>query len=81
MGGGNGAKAAQKRERNLKNAAGGAQKSQLKTNQAAMDIQCQICKATFLKTTREKALTEHATNKHTKTLPECFPTFQGDAPK
>ena len=59
-----------------------------------MDIQCNICKATFLKTTREKAydipflfhefhpsadtlhsLTEHATNKHSKTLPDCFPNF------
>lgn len=62
-----------------------------------MDIQCQICKSTFLKTTRAPAyaypplmniqsflptdcptnrLTEHATNKHSKTLPECFPTFE-----
>ncbi|KAK3341364.1 At2g23090 like protein [Lasiosphaeria hispida] len=75
MGGGNGAKAAQKRERNLKNAAGGA-KSQLKTNVKAMNIQCDTCKATFLTTTRENALTEHAVNKHSKTLVQCFPTFQ-----
>ncbi|KAJ9130413.1 hypothetical protein NKR23_g12209 [Pleurostoma richardsiae] len=74
MGGGNGAKAAQKRERNAKEAKGSA-KSQLKANQAAMDIQCDICKATFLKTTREKALTEHATNKHSKGLADCFPKF------
>ncbi|KAK3329454.1 At2g23090 like protein [Apodospora peruviana] len=80
MGGGNGAKAAQKRERNAKNAAGGA-KSQLKVNEAAKDIQCDTCKATFLKTTREKALTEHAVNKHNKTLKECFPTFEVPAAK
>jgi hypothetical protein len=49
-----GAKAAMKRERNAK-AAGGVAKSQLKQNEAAKDIQCTICKATFLKTTREKA--------------------------
>ncbi|KAL1855755.1 hypothetical protein VTK73DRAFT_8487 [Phialemonium thermophilum] len=80
MGGGNGAKAAQKRERNQKEAKGTA-KSQLKVNAAAMDIQCVTCKATFLKTSREKALTEHATNKHNKTLAECFPTFQAAAAK
>ncbi|KAK2068195.1 hypothetical protein P8C59_002852 [Phyllachora maydis] len=77
MGGGNGAKAAQKRERNAKNAAGPA-KSQLKANSAAMNIQCDTCKATFLSTSREKALTEHAVNKHNKTLPECFPSFKGN---
>ena len=30
-------------------------KSQLKTNQKAMNIQCETCKATFLSTTREPA--------------------------
>lgn len=66
-----------------------------------MDIQCVTCKATFLKTSREKAyetgptnstcysifsntqatysLTEHATNKHSKTLQDCFPSFQAAA--
>ncbi|KAK1767010.1 At2g23090 like protein [Phialemonium atrogriseum] len=80
MGGGNGAKAAQKRERNQKDAKGSA-KSQLKANVAAMDIQCVICKATFLRTSREKALNEHASNKHSKTVADCFPTFQGEAAK
>lgn len=75
---GNGARAQQKRERNAKDAKGTA-KSQLKINAAAMDIQCNICKATFLKTTREKALTEHAVNKHSKTLPDCFPSFASTA--
>ncbi|EAA35769.1 DUF1909-domain-containing protein [Neurospora crassa] len=74
MGGGNGAKAAQKRERNAKNAAAGP-KSQLKTNAAAMNIICQTCRATFLSTSRAKALDEHAQNKHNKTLADCFPGF------
>ncbi|KAH7375648.1 At2g23090 like protein [Plectosphaerella cucumerina] len=75
---GNGARAAQKRERNAKDAKGVA-KSQLKVNAAAKDIQCVVCKATFLKTTKAPALTEHADNKHKKTLADCFPTFGQDA--
>ncbi|TPX08383.1 uncharacterized protein E0L32_010113 [Thyridium curvatum] len=83
MGGGNGAKAAQKRERAAKEK-GGVAKSQLKTNAAAMNIQCDICKSVFLSTSREKALTtleipsltEHATNKHSKALADCFPNFK-----
>jgi len=71
---GNGAKAAQKRDRNAKDAKGTA-KSQLKTNEKAMDIQCQICKSTFLKTTRAPQLTEHASNKHSKTIADCFPSY------
>ncbi|KAM0455186.1 hypothetical protein ACHAPV_000476 [Trichoderma viride] len=70
---GNGAKAQQKRERNAKDK--GVAKSQLKVNQQAMDIQCQICKSTFLKTTKAPALLEHAQNKHSKSLADCFPTF------
>ncbi|GAB0141786.1 hypothetical protein EsHS_00002365 [Epichloe bromicola] len=50
---GNGAKAQQKRERNAKD--GKVAKSQLKVNQQAMNIQCQICKATFLSTTKGPA--------------------------
>ncbi|KAH6990764.1 At2g23090 like protein [Ilyonectria robusta] len=71
---GNGAKAQQKRDRNQKE--GKVAKSQLKVNKQACDIQCQICKSTFLKTTKAPALTEHAANKHSKTLEECFPTFE-----
>ncbi|KAH7001631.1 At2g23090 like protein [Ilyonectria destructans] len=71
---GNGAKAQQKRDRNQKD--GKVAKSQLKVNKQACDIQCQICKSTFLKTTKAPALTEHAGNKHSKTLEECFPTFE-----
>ncbi|KAI0392775.1 At2g23090 like protein [Xylariaceae sp. FL0594] len=70
---GNGAKAQQKRERNAKE--GKTAKSQLKTNAQAMDIQCVICRSTFLKTTRAPQLTEHASNKHSKTLADCFPNY------
>ncbi|KAE8369609.1 At2g23090-like protein [Aspergillus caelatus] len=76
---GNGAKAASKRERNAKDAKGTA-KSQLKVNEAAKDIICSTCRQTFLKTTRGPALTEHAANKHSKTLQECFPGYV-EAPK
>ncbi|KAI0786031.1 At2g23090 like protein [Abortiporus biennis] len=69
---GNGAKAQQKRERNA--AKGGATaKSQIKTNEAAKNIICSVCRQTFLLTTREPALTEHAQNKHNKSAAECFP--------
>ncbi|CEN59834.1 At2g23090 like protein [Aspergillus pseudodeflectus] len=76
---GNGAKAAMKRERNAKDAKGNG-KSQTKINEAAKDIQCVVCRQTFLKTTRGPALTEHASNKHSKTLEDCFPGFV-EAPK
>lgn len=71
---GNGAKAQQKRERNAKD--GKTAKSQLKVNAKAMDIQCTVCKSTFLKTTRAPQLTEHASNKHSKTLADCFPGYE-----
>ncbi|KAG9249335.1 At2g23090 like protein [Calycina marina] len=71
---GNGAKAASKRDRKDNDTK--VAKSQLKVNEKAMDIQCQVCKATFLKTSRAPALTEHASNKHSKTIKECFPTFE-----
>ncbi|KAI8628909.1 DUF1909-domain-containing protein [Xylariaceae sp. FL1651] len=71
---GNGAKAQQKRERNAKD--NKVAKSQLKSNVKAMDIQCAVCKSTFLKTTRAPQLTEHAANKHSKTLADCFPGYE-----
>jgi len=71
---GNGAKAQQKRERNAdKNAPKG--KSQAKVNEAAKNIICQTCRQAFLLTTRAPALEEHAKNKHSKTLKDCFPNF------
>jgi hypothetical protein len=51
-----------------------------KQNEAAKDIICITCRQTFLKTTRAPALTEHASNKHSKTLQDCFPGFV-EAPK
>ncbi|CAM1504286.1 Fc.00g018770.m01.CDS01 [Cosmosporella sp. VM-42] len=50
---GNGARAQQKRERNQKDQK--VAKSQLKVNAQACDIQCQVCKSTFLKTTKAPA--------------------------
>jgi 4F5 protein related disordered region len=59
MGGGNGAKAAQKRERNAaKNSKSAG--SQLKSNEAAKTILCVQCKTSFLGTMRKPALSEHA---------------------
>ncbi|KAM6532003.1 hypothetical protein FSOLCH5_001441 [Fusarium solani] len=56
---GNGAKAQQKRERAQKE--GKTAKSQLKVNKQACDIQCQVCKSTFLKTTKGPAYVPHDT--------------------
>ncbi|KAK4105724.1 DUF1909-domain-containing protein [Parathielavia hyrcaniae] len=80
MGGGNGAKAAQKRARNDKKA-GPKAASQLKANVQAMNIICAVCKQTFLSTSREPQLTLHAVNKHDTTLPQCFPGFNADGAK
>ncbi|PVF96276.1 DUF1909-domain-containing protein [Serendipita vermifera] len=75
MGGGNGAKAAQKRERNAK-AAGSSAKSTLKSNEAQKNIICNVCRQSFFVTTRAPALEEHSQNKHSKTITECFPNFK-----
>ncbi|GAW09293.1 At2g23090 like protein [Lentinula edodes] len=71
---GNGAKAAQKRERNAKNT-DKTQTSQKKSNEAAKSIICSTCKQAFFVTTRQPALEEHAQNKHSKAITECFPNF------
>ncbi|KAJ7783540.1 DUF1909-domain-containing protein [Mycena maculata] len=70
---GNGAKAAQKRERNAEKGAAKGSKSQAKVNEAAKSIICATCRQPFLITTRAPALEEHAQNKHAKTMAECFP--------
>ncbi|THH19711.1 hypothetical protein EW146_g1478 [Bondarzewia mesenterica] len=70
---GNGAKAAQKRERNAEKNGGKGSKSQSKVNEAAKNIVCSICRQPFLITTRAPALEEHSQNKHSKTMAECFP--------
>ncbi|KAI6032021.1 DUF1909-domain-containing protein [Pisolithus microcarpus] len=74
---GNGAKAAQKRERNSGKQLDKGPTSRLKVNEAAKSIICQTCRQTFLLTTRAPALEEHATNKHSKSLAECFPGYTG----
>ncbi|TFY78953.1 hypothetical protein EWM64_g5056 [Hericium alpestre] len=70
---GNGAKAAQKRERNGERNAAKGSKSQAKVNEAAKNIICSVCRQPFLVTTRAPALEEHAQNKHSKTMADCFP--------
>ncbi|KAG8758160.1 hypothetical protein FRC14_000658 [Serendipita sp. 396] len=75
MGGGNGAKAQQKRERNASKASTSG-KSTLKLNESQKNIICTTCRQSFFVTTRAPALEEHASNKHSKTLTECFPSFQ-----
>ncbi|ETW87507.1 hypothetical protein HETIRDRAFT_307252, partial [Heterobasidion irregulare TC 32-1] len=68
-----GAKAQQKRERNAEKSGGKGSKSQSKVNEAAKNIVCSVCKQPFLTTTRAPALEEHAQNKHSKTMADCFP--------
>ncbi|WWD16107.1 hypothetical protein CI109_100532 [Kwoniella shandongensis] len=75
MGGGNGAKSAQKRERNAAKAPKG-ESSQLKSNQAAQSIQCFTCKATFQGTSKQLVLQQHIDSKHPKSdIKTCFPNF------
>jgi hypothetical protein len=64
---GNGARAAQKRERNAKKQ--GSQKSaksQLKVNEAAKTVVCKVCLTSFMSVSSKKMLTEHADNRHPK---------------
>jgi len=68
---GNGARAAQKRERNAKDGAKDP-KSQLKSNAAAQTIKCKTCFSTFQSTAARKTLEEHASNKHSKNYDDCF---------
>ncbi|KAK8869631.1 hypothetical protein IAR55_000199 [Kwoniella newhampshirensis] len=75
MGGGNGAKAAQARERNAAKASKGPT-SQLKSNQAANSIQCFTCKQTFQGTSKLLILQQHVDGKHPKLdVKTCFPGF------
>jgi len=76
MGGGNGAKAAHKREMASKDAKKGPS-SQLKSNAAAQTIQCDVCKQTFQGTSKRPILQQHAENKHSgkANFDACFPKF------
>ncbi|KAF2179412.1 DUF1909-domain-containing protein [Zopfia rhizophila CBS 207.26] len=76
---GNGAKAAQKRERNAGKGGKAEAKSQLKSNAAALTIKCKTCFQSFQSTTNRKMLGDHATNKHSKTFEECFNADDGVA--
>ncbi|KAJ2734292.1 hypothetical protein IW152_002423 [Coemansia sp. BCRC 34962] len=68
-----------KRERNAK--IGTEAKSQLKINIASKTIQCKTCFQTFMCTSKSPELTLHASNKHSKTLAECFPDFKENEAK
>ena len=64
---GNGNRAKQKRERNMaRQAKMTSAHSQLKSNEAAKNIMCKICRQTFMCTTSESELHEHAANRHPK---------------
>ena len=71
-------KATMKRARNAakaqKDKKGGG--SQLKANQAALNIVCGVCYNNFMCTSSAKELEMHAENKHQKTLQQCFPGFK-----
>jgi hypothetical protein len=69
---GNGCKAQTRRERVSGKDDGKTAKSQLKVNEAAKSIICNVCRTTFLCTANAKQLTEHAENKHGKKMEECF---------
>jgi hypothetical protein len=80
MGKGNVNKAAQKRERNAKKAAAqNKPTSQLKVNALSKNIICQMCLQAFMCTSSVKDLSDHANNKHSKTLQVCFPDYQEEA--
>lgn len=74
MGGGNGCKSAMRRDR-CKDQGKKAPASQLKSNEKALSYVCQSCFTSFLCTASEKILIEHASEKHKKSLSECFPNY------
>ena len=88
MGGGNGCKAAMKRERQGSSGkdASGAKKanSQLKVNQQALSLVCQQCFTSFLCTASEKVLREHIEQKHSATasssITQFFPNYTVPSP-
>ncbi|KAA6400424.1 MAG: putative Ubiquitin-conjugating enzyme E2 [Streblomastix strix] len=75
MGKGNVNKAQMKRERNQAKAAGqGKAQSQLKANASSMSIICKECGQSFMCTTNNPQLQQHAESKHSaKTPHDCFP--------
>ncbi|RYO98676.1 hypothetical protein DL764_007002 [Monosporascus ibericus] len=80
MGGGNGAKAAQKRERNqLQNAKKGPA-SQLKSNEASKKLVCEWCHLNMMVTCNRQQLEAHA-QKDGKPFEACFPNWQPKSKK
>lgn len=74
MGGGNAQKTATARAKKQEKAAKGGAGSQLKSNAAASNVVCQICRSSFLCTANAAKLQEHVDGKHSKnTFKECFP--------
>jgi uncharacterized CHY-type Zn-finger protein len=71
---GNGARAQQRRERaQKKQRQQKTAKSQLKTNQAALTIQCKVCKQSFMCVSNQDELRRHAENRHPKLeFAQCF---------
>lgn len=68
------------RDRKAKEEARANKGSQLKANASAQTIVCQICRTTFLCTSKPAALKQHAEGKHAKkTLKECFPNGEAEA--
>jgi hypothetical protein len=48
-------------------------------NAAAQTVKCKTCFQTFQSTTSRKMLTDHASNKHSKNLEDCFNAEDGVA--
>lgn len=68
------------RDRKAKEAASAAKGSQLKANSAAQTIVCNVCRTTFLCTSKAAGLKQHAEGKHPKkNLKECFPNGEAEA--
>ncbi|RYP75290.1 hypothetical protein DL770_007439 [Monosporascus sp. CRB-9-2] len=76
MGGGNGAKSAQKRERAKKKNAKTGPSSQLKTNQKFnAEYTCTVCRQPYNHTVPEAQFIEHAKATDRKDPRLCFPTY------
>eukprot|EP00389_Voromonas_pontica_P000047 GDKH01000076.1.p2 GENE.GDKH01000076.1~~GDKH01000076.1.p2 ORF type:complete len:79 (-),score=21.74 GDKH01000076.1:137-373(-) len=77
MGRTNACRSAQKRDRAAANAPKDP-KSQLKSNQQAMNITCNICRQPFMNTQNRMQLQGHVDSKHSKsTFDDCFPGYSG----
>eukprot|EP00030_Apusomonadida_sp_AF-17_P007825 a843757_81.p3 GENE.a843757_81~~a843757_81.p3 ORF type:complete len:111 (+),score=45.59 a843757_81:33-335(+) len=77
---GNGARAKQTRERKLKEAAKKkGPTSQLKVNEAAANIQCSVCRQTFLCTSNETTLRDHLNRHDGVEFATAFPTWDPEA--